>query len=402
VDRGLSKPIIGRRLISVLALVSSFGPLAMDMYLSALPALRHDLHTDAAGAGSTLSVFLLGMAVGQLLYGPLSDRHGRKAMLLAGAAIYTVASLLGVFSHDLLSFNELRLIQAIGAAGGLTLGRAMVRDLFDERHIAELFSILSVISLAAPLLAPVLGTGVIMIGGWRLVFGFLALLGLVCFAAIVFVLPESLPLEKRTLQIRLGATLAGFGELLVHPRFLASALTTGCVSGILFANVTGSALLFMEHFGFGRVGFTIVFTVAMIGMMSGGQINRKLLARWSPRIILRTVATIAIAIGLVMIAATAIDPYLLCVVLVAMTTCVGFMLPNGATATMMATDRIGIASSLLGVIQFGSGGLSSALVTFIGARTPFGMALVMCGFAIAAQLLWAWRERLDDHRATVT
>jgi DHA1 family bicyclomycin/chloramphenicol resistance-like MFS transporter len=400
-DRGLSEPIVGRRLIPVLALVSSFGPLAMDMYLSALPALRHDLHTDAAGAGSTLSIFLLGMAIGQLLHGPLSDHYGRKTMLLTGAAVYTVASLLGLFSHDLLSFNALRFVQAMGAAGGLTLGRAMVRDIFDERHVADLFSVLSVISLAAPLLAPVLGTGMIIIGGWRLVFAFLATLGLTCFAAIALVLPESLPVEKRTPVLRLRATLAGFGELLVHPRFLAAALTTGCVSGILFANVTGSALLFMDHFGFGRVGFTIIFTAAMIGMMSGGQINRSLLARYPPRAILRTVATIAIIAGLAMIAATRINPYLLCAVLVVMTTCVGFMLPNGATATMMATDRIGLASSLLGVVQFGSGSLSSALVTFVGARTQFGMALVMCGFAVAARVLWAWRERLDDRRNAV-
>ncbi|WP_293970085.1 multidrug effflux MFS transporter [Sphingomonas sp.] len=386
-------------LIPVLALVGSFGPLAMDMYLSALPALRHDLHTDAAGAGSTLSVFLLGMAIGQLLYGPLSDRFGRKTMLLTGATLYMVASLLCLLSHDLISFNALRLVQAMGAASGLTLSRAMVRDLFDERHLADLFSILSVVSLAAPLIAPIFGTGIILIGGWRLIFAVLAALGLVCLTAIALVLPESLPPERRTGRLRLGATLAGFGGLVIHPRFLTAALATGCVSGILFANVTGSALLLMERFGFGRMGFTIIFTLAMIGMMGGGQANRRLLLRYSGRVIMRTAGTIAILAGLAMIAATAINPYLLCTVLVVMTTCVGFMLPNGAASAMMATDRIGIASSLLGVIQFGSGSLSSALVTFAGARTAEGMALVMCGFAIAARGLWAMRERLDDRQA---
>jgi len=390
-----------RRLVPVLALISSFGPLAMDMYLSGLPAMRRDLHTDAAGAGSTLSVFLFGMAIGQLLYGPLSDRYGRRTMLLGGAILYTIASLLSLLSHDILTFNALRLLQALGAAGGLTLGRAMVRDLFDERHIADLFSALSVVSLAAPLIAPVLGTAVITIGGWRLVFAVLAVLGIICLGAILLVLPESLPPEKRTRQLRLGTTLSGFGELLAHPRFLTAALATGCVSGILFANVTGSSLLLMEHFGFDRVGFTITFTIAMIGMMGGAQVNRRLLARYRGRAILRVAATVAILAGLAMIAATWINPYLLCGTLIVMTSCVGFTLPNGAAAAMMATDRIGLASSLLGVIQFGTGTLSSALVTFAGARTAEGMPLVMCGFAIAARALWAARERLDDAKAAV-
>ena len=400
-DGGLSATgnVDSRRLIAVLALLSSFGPLAMDMYLSALPMLRNDLHTDTAGAGSTLSTFLLGMAVGQLLYGPLSDHYGRKAMLLVGAGLFTVASLCVTLSHDLVSFNLLRFVQAVGAASGMTLGRAIVRDLFDERHVADLFSILAVVGMAAPLLAPLLGVAFIAAGGWRLVFAALTVLGLICVGAIAFKLPESLPAERRTAKLGLRSTMTAFGGLMAHSRFLIASLTTGCVSAILFGYITGAPLLFIEHFGFSRVGFTILFMTAVAGMMSGGQINRRLLARHRGRDILRSAATIAVAVGLTLIAATWTNAYLLCAALVAMTICVGFMIPNGAAAAMMVTDRIGLASSLLGVVQFGSGFLASALVTFAGARTPAGMAIVMCGFAIAARLLWAQRERLDDAHA---
>jgi DHA1 family bicyclomycin/chloramphenicol resistance-like MFS transporter len=388
-----------RRLIAVLALISCFGPLATDMYLSALPTLRADLHTDAAGAGSTLSIFLLGMAIGQLLFGPLSDRFGRKKMLLAGAALYTVASFLCVFSQDIVTFDILRLLQAMGATSGQTLGRAIVRDLFEGRRIAELFSILSVIGMAAPLLAPLLGIGVILLGGWRMVFIVLTLLGIACLLAVHFGLSESLPPERRTRRLGLRSTIGGFGELLAHPRFLTAALATACASGILFAYITGSPLLFIDHFGFSRVGFTLLFTLAVMGMMGGGQINRRLLARHNGPDIMRRAVTTAIPVALLMIAATGTNAYLLCAALMAMTCCVGFMLPNGVAATMMATDRAGMASALLGVMQFGTGFLSSMLVTFAGAHSPMGMALVIAGFAVAAWLLWRRHEHLDDGSA---
>jgi len=175
-----------KRLIAILALLTAFGPLATDTYLPALPDMRTDLGGSASGVAASLSVFFFGMAAGQLIYGPVSDRFGRKIPLLVGTGVFTLAACAACFVQGIEGFVALRLVQSLGGACGLTLARAVVRDLYDAEELARAFASLTLIGMIAPLIAPTLGVGIIMIGGWRAIFAVMTGMGIITMGAIAF------------------------------------------------------------------------------------------------------------------------------------------------------------------------------------------------------------------------
>jgi DHA1 family bicyclomycin/chloramphenicol resistance-like MFS transporter len=201
------------RLTLVLGALTAFGPLSIDMYLPSLPAIAREFGADAATAQLSLSLFFIGLATGQALYGPIADRYGRKRPLLVGCALYAAASAACALVPSIAALIALRLVQAIGGCAGLVLARSAVRDLFDERNSARMYSFLMLVMGLAPITAPLIGGQLLVAFGWRAIFWLLGGFGLLCLAMVTFGLPETLPQERRV-RAGLGQALEVYGRLL--------------------------------------------------------------------------------------------------------------------------------------------------------------------------------------------
>ncbi len=378
------------RILAVLALLACFGPLATDTYLSAFADMKPALGASDTGIAASISVFIFGLATGQLLYGPLSDRFGRKPPLLAGTALFTVSSALAAFAQGIEWFLLLRLMQAVGGCCGIILGRAIVRDLREGPELARAYSLLSMIGMGAPLVAPVLGLAVIQLAGWRAIFVGLAVLGLACLAAIAFLLPETLVEARRQRSVAPVRIARSFAALLARPRFLFAALTTGSAAGVIFSNVTGSSAAFIGQFGLSRGSYATLFTAIVVAMMAGSQLNRRAVARGTPPAALVTralTANLFAAVGLFPAALLGVWPMFAMLLLV--TALLGFILPNSAAAAMNeAGDHAGSAASLLGVIQFGSGFAVSLIVAGLQNGSAWPMLGGMAGSMALGALAW--------------
>ncbi|WP_169805628.1 multidrug effflux MFS transporter [Novosphingobium rosa] len=380
------------RLISILALLTSFGPLATDTYLSALPDIRFSLKASASATAATLSVFFFGLAAGQLVYGPLSDRFGRRGPLLAGTGVFTLASLCIALVPDIQGMIALRLIQSLGGACGLTLARAVVRDLYDAGDLARAFAALTLIGMIAPLIAPLLGTAIIMVAGWRAVFAMLTLMGLATLAAICFGLPETLPPERRHRDITAASILEAFTRLLSHARFTLASLISGSAAGTLFAFITGSPGAFMSGFGLDKPHYTALFSAVTVAMLVGGAINRRLAGRYDSTRLLTFGLSMNAALGMAMLGAPLLGAWGVGLCLGGMVLMLGFILPNSATVALARLQRdAGSASSLLGVVQFGCGFLVSSAVAWgqNGTAWPMALAMAFCG-AWGRMCWWLW------------
>lgn len=382
------------RILLVLVLLASFGPLATDTYLSAFPEMKAALGADDAEVAASLSVFIFGLAAGQLLYGPVSDRFGRKLPLLVGTGVFTLASALAAMASGIEAFLALRLLQSVGGCCGIIVGRAIVRDLREGPELARAYSLLSMIGMGAPLIAPALGLAVIQLAGWRAIFFALAGLGLLCLAAIWLALPETLPHERRQRTLTPLSIARNFAALLARPKFLFAALTTGSAAGVIFSNVTGSSAAFMGHFGLSKAAYSTLFTGIVVAMIAGSQLNRLALARGAapPRLVMRAlIANLVAGVALFPAAMLGVAPMV--AVMTFAIAMLGFILPNSAAAAIgEAGDHTGSAASLLGVIQFGSGFAASSLVAFSQNGTAWPMLVGMSASVALGALAW-WAHR---------
>jgi MFS transporter, DHA1 family, multidrug resistance protein len=390
---GDSGPAPGRstghtRLVLILASLSSFGPLSIDMYLPALPAMARDLHTSAAAAQLSLTACLLGLATGQLLAGPLSDARGRRRPLLTGVAGYAVASALCVAAPSIWALLALRLVQGFAGAAGIVIARAIVRDLYDGDELARFFALLLMVNGAAPILAPIAGAQLLHFTTWRGVFVVLALIGVAMLAATADWLPETLPPGRR----RQGgaSTLLRDGRLLLADReFCGYALASGLAFGAMFAYISGSPFVLQAMFGISPQLFSVIFAINGLGIIAAGQVSRRLISRVPPRTLLTAGLTGSAAGGvLLLIAATAgaglplILPALFIVV-----SSVGFILPNATALALAGHARdAGSASAVVGLAQFAIGAAAAPLVGVAGPRTDLPMAIVICVLGISARL----------------
>ena len=268
------------RLALILGALAAFGPLSIDMYLPALPTIAADFGTTTAAVQQTLSVFFVGLALGQLFYGPIADRVGRRTPLLFGCAMYAVVSLLCMFAPSVAWLMGLRFLQALGSAAGVVIGRSVVRDLFDERKSARMYSFLVLVMGIAPITAPLIGGQLLIAFGWRAIFLVLAGFGLLCLALVWFGLDESLPAERRTRE-GLGHTLRVYGGLLADGRYMGFALAGGLASAAMFAYISGSAFVFIELNGVPPDRFGFFFGVNAFGLIAASQLNRRLLERYT-------------------------------------------------------------------------------------------------------------------------
>lgn len=382
------------RLAIILGILTAFGPLSIDMYLPGLPSIAGDFGVETADAQQTLSAFFIGLAVGQLIYGPISDRLGRRRPLLFGCALYAVACLGCVLAPSLNALIVLRLAMAFGACAGMVITRSVVRDLFDERESARMYSMLVLVMGLAPILAPLIGGQLLLYWGWRTIFVVLSGFGLLCFALVLFGLPESLPAERRTRKT-VGAILRSYGGLLGDGRYMGYIIAGGLASAAMFAYISGSPFVFIELNGVPPERFGLLFGINSIGLIAASQLNRWLLERYRGSQILVSAVTVTAVSSLLLVvsAATGIGgfPGMLFVLFFCIAS-TGLVGPNTTAGAMAPYARqAGSASAMLGAVQFGLGATASALVgvLFNGTAVPMAATIALCGVGsfVVLQLL---------------
>ena len=279
-------------LLLTLAALSAFGPMSLDLYLPAFPSIADALHVTTGDIQLTFSACLIGLGLGQLVYGPLSDRYGRKPPLLAGLALYVVASLLCAIAPTLLALTGLRLLQGLGGCAGLVISRAIVRDCFEGVALARSFSVISSVSMLAPLVAPALGALVLHVASWRVMFVVIAAFGLACLGAS-FALPETHPSHRRT-EHGVLQSLRFYGGLLRQRRFLVPASVTALGSATLLAYISSSSVVFMGEYGISPASFALVFALMAGSFIAGLRINMRLLGTHDPHTLMRVYLAIEV------------------------------------------------------------------------------------------------------------
>ena len=378
------------KLAIILGTLSAFAPLSIDMYLPALPTIAADFNTQTSVAQQTLAVFFIGLAVGQAFYGPIADRVGRRAPLLFGSALYMLACIGCAFAPTIQSLILLRLAQALGGCAGIVISRSIVRDLFDQQESARMYSFLMLVMGLAPITAPLIGGQLLLFFGWRAIFFTLSGFGLLCFLLVTFILPETLPVERRT-QAGLGAVLNIYGEILMSRSYLGFAMAGGLASSAMFAYISGSPFVFIELNGVAPEYFGLLFGTNAVGLIAAAQFNRWLLTRYDGVQILKAALTVTAISGLLLVATTATGIGGFPMMLVILFCCIastGLVGPNSTAAAMAPyAQRAGSAAALLGAIQFVLGAGAGSLVGLLHNGTALPMAGVIALCAVGAFLM---------------
>lgn len=366
----------------------AIGPLSIDMYLPSLPALQAHFGADTASTQLTLSLYFVGLAIGQLIYGPVSDRFGRKAPLLFGLMLYSIVSLGCAYAPSMDSLIALRFLQALGGCAGMVITRAMVRDLFPPQEMARVLSTLVLIMGVAPILAPLVGGQIFLLLGWQAIFLVMAAYGLLCFAGI-YSLPETS--RNRSEALQLSNVLAGYVRLLRHRRFMGYALAGGVAQGGMFAYISASSFVFINVYGVSPAHFGWLFGSNALGLITAAQINSFVLKRYRSEHVLRTALMANAIFGMLLLinALTGFGGLLgIMIPLFCGMSCLGFSFPN-STAGAMAPfgDRAGMAAALLGTLQFGIAAISGSIVGHLFNGTALPMAAVIGVCAVSARVL---------------
>jgi DHA1 family bicyclomycin/chloramphenicol resistance-like MFS transporter len=380
----------------LLGALAALPPLSIDMGLPAFPALERDLGTSAPGAGLTLSLFMAGFSVSQLVLGPLSDRFGRRPILLAGLVLYAVAGFLCAAAPSITLLIGLRLIEGACAASGTVMAFAITRDLFEGAAARQRLSYVAMVLSVAPVIAPTLGGWALLLGGWRAIYAFLGVAGAALSLAVFVGLAETRQ------RVSAGAgVLGGFARMLTHRRALGYALTNAMGFGALFAYVSGSPLVLMGRLGVSASLYGLLFALTSLGIMAGAWANSRL-ARdaAASRTALALALLAALLSALALLAITLLGAASLATLLPPLlvhTFSRGITAPNATHGALEPMGEIaGVASAVVGFAQMATGAISSALVALLfPGFGPTAMALVMVGFSFAAVLAWRVARRSE-------
>lgn len=366
--------------------MTAFGAISIDLYLPALPVLAQEYAVPAARMQQTMASFFVGMGLGQLAWGPLSDRLGRRRPLLFGCLLYTLASLAAAFAPSVEAMIGARLLQALGASAGVVIARAVVRDRFDTEESARVFSLLFLVLGVAPLLAPLLGAVLLETAGWQSIFLVLALFGAGLGLAAWRLLPETRSAATEAFA-RAESALASYRAALGHRAVLGYVLA-GAANGVaFFAYIGGSPLLFMAHFGLSGVQFSFAFALTALGLILVTQLNRALIGRFTPAQLLITGSVgAALAAFAFLLVALLAEPTLLAVyplIFLAIGS-YGLISANSmALALSHMPARAGTVSALIGAVSLGAGALSTLGGSLAGLEAPTLLALQMTlGFGL--------------------
>ncbi|MEU0332853.1 multidrug effflux MFS transporter [Streptomyces sp. NPDC006193] len=374
----------------LLGALTATTPLAMDMYLPSLPQVTRSLHAPAVTVQLTLTACMAGLALGQLVIGPMSDRWGRRRPLLTGLAVYLAATALCAVAPTAQTLIACRLVQGLAGAAGVVIARAVVRDLYDGVAMARFFSTLMLISGAAPIVAPLVGGQILRVTDWRGVFVVLTVVGALLTALVWLRLPETLPPAGRRAG-GVGEALRAMRGLLADPPFTGYMLAGGFAFAALFAYVSASPFVVQEIYGASPQTFSLLFGLNSVGLVAAGQVNGRLLVgRVSLDKVLGTgLAVIVLAATALLLMAsgvlgeTGLVP--VAAALFVLMSAMGITLPNAQSLALLRTRHAaGSASALLGTCSFLVGAVASPLVGIAGERTAVPMAVVQLAGALVA------------------
>src|SRR5687768_18602403 len=363
------------------------GPLAIDMYLPALPTIAREMHSTVAAVQVSLAMYFVGIACGQAFYGPLSDRWGRKRALYFGLVLFALSSVGCALVHNVGSLIALRFLQALGGCAPLVVPRAVVRDYFDQRGSVRMLSVLMLVMGLAPILAPLIGGQLLVNFGWRSIFWILAAYGAFWLVIVAAFLHESLPPARRRRQ-RAADVLAVYGRLLRDRAYIGYVVSGGLIFSGLLAYIAGSPFVIIDLFDVPPERYGLFFGTNAIGIIAASQINRWLANRYDARRIVSVVLPVAMTAGAVLL----FDAYSgfggfagILVPLFCFIACHGFVMPNTTALAMAPHGSVaGSASALLGTLQFVLGATAGTLVGVLGNGTAVPLAAVIAGCGAAA------------------
>ena len=376
------------RTILILGALSAFGPLAIDFYLPAFPAMAAAFGTDEQHVQLTLAAYFLGLSIGQLAYGPVADRFGRRIPLLIGVGLFTLASLVCAFAPSLEWLIAARFVQALGGCAGMVISRAVVSDKCDAVGSAKVFSQLMLVMGLAPILAPMLGGLLVNLHGWQSIFIALTVFSAAAGLAVAMGLPESMPAHQP--RQPLSGALHQYGRLLSDKVYLGHALTGGIAIAGMFSYIAGSPFVFIKLYGVPAEHFGWLFGINAAGFILVAQINARLLSRRGPAFLLTRTVWIYLTAGLALLAVSALHTEHLWPLLIPLFICIsslGCILPNASACAMNGQGaRAGSASALLGCVQFSVAAGAAALVGVLhdGTAVPMAMVISLCGILVVS------------------
>lgn len=374
----------------LMGLLTALGPLAIDMYLPAFPAMASDLQTSHGHIERTLPSYLFGLALAQLFYGPLADRYGRKKPLLLGLSIFIIASTGCASATDIQHLTLWRIAQAFGGAAGMVIPRAVIRDNYDTRDASKALSILLLIMGATPILAPLLGSQVLMIANWRWIFYFMTLVGAALLFSTVLTMRETLN-QANVIPLRAETIARNYQELLKHRRFIFYTLAGGFGSAGMFSYIAGSPRIFIEVYGTSPQSFGALFGLNAAALIITSQISARMLNRHSPEALLK--AAQASLVGMTMIAlvltlAGKLSLVLLMLCLMGFMGSQGFVNPNAAALALREQGhRLGAASAMMGTVQMLCGASAGLMISLWQAPSALPLTALL---GICATLSWGF------------
>lgn len=369
--------------------LAAIGPLAVDMYLPSFEAIAVDLNVSVGQVERTLASYLLGLALAQLIYGPLADRFGRKPPLIGGLILFIVASFACAATMDIEHLNLWRIIQAFGGASGMVVPRAVIRDHLETRDAAKALSLLMLIMGVMPIVAPLLGGQVVALGSWRIIFYIMAGVGVMQLIAVMIAMRESLYPEN-IIALRPSIIAHNYLGLLRHKRFVCYTLAGGFGTAGMFAYIVGSPRVFLTIYDVDPRYFGLLFGLNAMSLILASQLSARMLNRWAPGVLLRRAQIVLVVMTLIALALTlfgVITLLLLMLCLMGFMASQGFVNPNAAALALNEQGhRLGVASAMMGTLQMLCGAGSGMAVSAWQSDTPLPLTGMLAACAVLSWL----------------
>jgi len=391
-------------LILILGLLTAIGPLSIDMYLPAFPSIAKGLHTTVSRVMLSLSSFFIGISVGQLVYGPLLERFGRKTPLYFGLSLYAISSIACASSASVETLIVFRFFQALGGCVGMVASRAMVRDLFEVKDNAKVFSTLMLVVAVSPIIAPTLGGYITTYLGWRYIFGMLVFVIAFIILGIYFLLPESKKPDPH-FSLKPISILKGFASIIKEPQFAVYTFMGAVAYAGLYAYISGSPYVFMEVFKVSEQHYGWIFAIIAGGLITASQLNSRLLKKYASEQIIKAALTGQGIIGIILVSTSIFgysELYSTIVLVLLFLCCQGFLFPNASALSMAPFSKnAGNASALMGFIQMSVGAFMSAMVSILHNESTLPMTGVMAFCTLSASLIFYLGRKVIVKKANI-
>jgi len=381
-------------LVIILGSLTAFGPLSMDMYLPGLPAVTEYFGSTASLGQLSITTCLLGLAAGQLVFGPLSDFQGRRKPLIVTLLLYTIISLLCGLSTNIWLFIMLRFLQGFTGAAGVVISRAAARDMYSGKELTQFVALLAIVMGAAPILAPIFGGVILNWMTWEAIFYVLSLIGLIMLIVVVFFLPETLAKDRR-MSGNIYAVFQSFGVLFKDRIFIGIACAQAFISMSMFAYIAASPFVLQNIYGVTPQQFSFIFAMNGLGIIIAAQVPGRLSNRYEEMKLLRAGIVLALtgSVLLLFVVLFSLSLPVMMIALFIVVSCVGIVNTTSFSLAMNRQGKIaGSASALLGILPFAGGALVSPLVGVAGesSSVPMGIVIFLCCFL--SWMTYRWME----------